>query len=78
MTYEKAKIILCVLMCIPVLWLSLYMLISVHNVNVKVQKRESAKRKKEIEAIKNRELQESRYQRFSEEYSKRRDRRSGQ
>lgn len=78
MTYEKAKIILCVLMCIPVLWLSLYMLISVHNVNVKVQKRESAKRKKEIEALKNRELQESRYQRFSEEYSKRRDRRSGQ
>ena len=77
MSYETAKYILWVLMCIPVIWLSIYMINSVINDTISMKRRSAARKKRLAEERKQQQLKEAERRRFEDDYSLRSNRRSG-
>ena len=77
MSYETAKYILLGLMCVPVLWLSVYMINSLINDSISIKRRNAEKRKKRSDENRQQQALHERRRRFSDEYNRRRDRRNG-
>ena len=74
MTYETARYILWGLMCVPVLWLGIYLINSVINDTIDMKRRSEARRKKLAEEKKQQQLREAEGSRYSSGYGSRRRR----
>jgi|GEM_PF-4198094 len=74
MSYETARYILWGLMCVPVLWLSVRLIISVCSDTLNIKRRNAARKKKLAEEKKQEQLRESEYRRFNDTNTRRRDR----
>jgi len=79
MSYETAKHILWALMCVPVLWLSIYMILSVMDDTINVRRSNAARKKKKLEEQKKQQqLREPGRSRVNTEFDPRKYRRNGQ
>lgn len=77
MTYETAKYILWALMCIPVLWLSIYMILSIMDDTIEIRRRNAARKKKLLEEQKRRQLRGSGRGGFNTDFDPGKYRRNG-